>query len=170
MKSQMLFYSMYIGVGVAGIVASLVVFLILYCRLSNHFREVRHLWKRTLYLLAFKFVHILTILGSFACRIYTLKTQRHQTYGLWLFFALALPLGVLVFPLGHLLCFHDLAPIVRTIKKVAYKTCGHNVSQNSTESLSLTSTLSATAPRSNCITQPSYTYFVVPHPSEGVYI
>ena len=167
MKSQMTFYGMYIGVGVAGIVASLVVFLILYCRLSNHFREVRHLWKHTLYLLAFKFLHILTILCSFACRIYTLKTRRHQMYGLWLLHALAVPLGVLVFPLGYLLCFHDLAPIMYIVKNIACRGCKRNVSQNSTESQRLTSTLPATVPRSSRITQPSYTFFVVPHPSEN---
>ena len=167
MTLQMLLCGMYIGVGVVGIVASLLVFLILYCRLTNHFREVRYLWMRTLYLLAFKFVHILITLGSFACHIYMLNAHCHQMYGLWLLHELAVPLGVLVFPLGYLLCFHDLAPIVHIVKEVACKGCKQNASQNSTESQRLTSTLPATVPGSNRITQPSYTFFVVPHPSES---
>ena len=165
MMIQMTFYSMYMFLGVAQIIASLVL-LIVYCKLANHFKETRTLLKRTLYVLLFKFVHILLILCSVVCRIYTLKTRRHQLYGLWLLHALSVPLGVLVFPLGYFLCFYPVGTIAQTMyKKIARNWFKQSMSQNSDEEQSLT--FGATAPRSNRITQPSYTFFVVPHPSEG---
>ena len=160
---QMAFYSMYMALGVAGIVASLV-FLVVYLRLSSAFKEVRHLLRRTLYARAFKFAHILLIMCSVACRIYTLKTRRHQLYGLWLTHALSVPIGVLVFPLGYFLCFHPVGKIAQIIyKKMARKCCKHKVRFNTVEVQNVTT--HATAPKSNRITQPSYTFFDVPHPS-----
>ena len=161
---QMTFYGMYMFLGVAGIVASLV-FLIVYCKLANHFKEVRYLLKRTLYVLLFKFVHILLILCSVACRIYTLKTRRHQIYGLWLLHALSVPLGVLVFPLGYFLCFNPVGAIVQTVyKKIARKWVKRYLLLNPTEEQSLT--FRATAQTSDRMSQPSYTSYEVPHPSE----
>ena len=124
---QMAFYSMYMALGVAGIVASLI-FSVVYLRLSTAFKEVRHLLKRTLYVLLFKFVHILLIMCSVACRIYTLKTRRHQLYGLWLTHALSVPIGVLVFPLGYFLCFHPVGKIAQIVyKTMVRKCCKHKV-------------------------------------------
>ena len=162
--AQMAFYAMYMTLGVAGIVASLI-FSAVYFKLSSSFREVRHLLKRTLYLLAFDFIHILTILGSFACRIYTLKTCRHQLYGLWLTHALSYPIGVLVFPVGYFLCFHPVGKIAQNVyKKMAIKCCRYSKSFNHVEVPSITGIRRATAPRSDRLSQPSITFFVVPHP------
>ena len=163
--TQMTFYGMYMTLGVAGIVASLI-FSVVYFKLASSFREVRHLLKRTLYLLAFKFVHILMILCSVTCRLYTLESRRHQLYGLWLTHALSFPIGVLVFPLGYFLCFHPVGKIARKVyKKVVVKCCRHtdNTSLNRAEVPSITGIYRATAPRSNRISQPSHTFFAVPH-------
>ena len=158
---QMAFYGMYMSLGVAGIAASLI-FLIVYFKIANTFRDIRCLLKRTLFVLVFKFVHILLIMCSVACRLYTLQTGRHQLYGLWLTHALSVPIGVLVFPIGYLLCFHPVGKIAQIIyKKFAHKFCKHKMLLNPDEGQSMT--LQATAPTSNRISQPSYTFFFVPH-------
>ena len=159
---QMGFYGMYMALGVAGIAAT-VIFLLVYCKLSTSFREVRILLKRTLYVLVFKFFHILMIMCSAACRLYTLKSRQHERYGLWLLHALAVPLGVLVFPLGYFLCFHPVGTITRIIyRNIIHKCCKHMPSLNYDGEQSMT-LLRATAPASNRISQPSSTFFFVPH-------
>ena len=92
----MTFYDMYMALGVAGIVASLI-FSVVYFKLSTSFKEVRHLLKQTLCVLVCKFFHILMIMCSVACRIYTLLMQRHERYGLWLLHGMhsLCPLGCL---------------------------------------------------------------------------
>ena len=162
-SAQIAFYSMYMTLGVAGIVASLI-FLVVYFKLANSFKEVRYLLKRTLCVLGFKFIHILLILCSVACRGYTLQSQRHAWYGLWLAHALAFPVGALVFPLGYFLCFHHVGQIVRKgFKKLACKCLKHDTSLNRVAVPSITAARWTTMPRSECITQPSDTYFIVPH-------
>jgi len=162
-SAQMAFYGMYMTLGVAGIVASLI-FLVLYFKLANTFKEVRHLLKRTLCVLGFKFIHILLILCSVACRVHTLRSKRHEWYGLWLAHALAFPVGVLVFPIGYLLCFHHVGQIVwKGFKRLARKCLKHDTSLNRVAVPSITAARWTTMPRSECITQPSDTYFAVPH-------
>ena len=162
-SAQMTFYGMYMTLGVAGIIASLI-FLIVYFKLANTFKEVRHLLKRTLYVLGFKFIHILMILCSVACRVYTLQSRRHERYGLWLTHALAFPIGVLVFPLGYFLCFHHVGQIIhKGFKKLVLKYRKHNTSFNRVAVPSITAARWATMPKSDRITQPSDTYFDVPH-------
>ena len=162
-SAQMAFYGMYMTLGVAGIVTSLI-FWVVYFRLANSFKEVRHLLKRTLYVLGFKFIHILMILCSVACRVYTLQSRRHEHYGLWLAHALAFPVGMLVFPLGYFLCFHHVGQIVQEgFKKLTHKCRRKNTSLNQVAVPSITAAGCTTMPRSDRITQPSDTYFDVPH-------
>jgi hypothetical protein len=84
--------------------------------------------------------------------------------------ALAVPLGVLVFPLGYFLCFHPVGTITQNVyRNIIRKCCRHMSSLNYNREQSVT-LLRATAPVSNRISQPSFTYFFVPHsdqPSEG---
>jgi uncharacterized membrane protein YagU involved in acid resistance len=162
-STQMTFYGMYMTLGVAGIIASLI-FLVVYFKLANAFKEVRRLLKRTLYVLGFKFIHILLILCSVACRIYTLQSHRHERYGLWLAHALAFPIGVLVFPLGYFLCFHHVGQVVqRGFKKLVRKCRKRKVSLDRVAAPSITAARWATMPGSERITQPSTTYFDVQH-------
>lgn len=160
--TQMAFYSMYMALGFAGILASLV-FSVVYCQLATSFRDVRQLLKRTLCVLVFKFVHILLILCSVACRLYTLQSRRHQLYGLWLTHALSVPIGVLLFPTGYLLCFHPVGTIVQKLYKMACKCCNH---KRTLIEVQIVTGQQATVPKSTRITQPSNTFFVVPHPSD----
>ena len=162
-SAQMTFYGMYMTLGVAGIIASLI-FLVVYFKLANAIKEVRRLLKRTLYVLGFKFIHILMILCSVACRIYTLQSRRHERYGLWLAHALAFPIGVLVFPLGYFLCFHHVGQVIRKgFKKVLLKCRKRKTSFDHVGVPSITAAHWATTPRSERITQPSHTYFDVQH-------
>ena len=108
---------------------------------------------------------------SVACRLYTLRARRHERYGLWLLHAIAVPLGVLVFPLGYFLCFHPVGgSLVQFVyRNIIKRCCGHMTSLNFDGEPSMT-LLRATAPMSNRISQPSTTFFYVPHsdqPSEG---
>ena len=161
---QLAFYGMYMALGVAGIIACLI-FSVVYFKLSSSFKEVRYLLKRTLCVLVFKFVHILMIACSVTCRVYTLWTQRHEQYVLWFLHALAVPLGVLVFPLGYFLCFHPLGKIAQIIyKKVAHKCCKHKITFVQNEDRSMT--LQSTAPKSNRVSQPSHTFFFASHPDD----
>ena len=162
-STQITFYGMYMTLGITGTVASLI-FSVVYFKLASSFREARHLLKQTLYLLGFKFIHILMILGSIICRVYTLQSRRHQLYSLWLIHALSCPVGVLVFPLGYFLCFHQVGKIAQeAYKKIFFKCCQLSTSLNYVEVPSVTGIRQASAPRSDRISQPSHTYFVEPH-------
>ena len=71
-----------------------------------------------------------------------------------------------MFPLGYFLCFHLVGKIAQIVyKKMVQKCCKRKVRFNPVEAQNVTT--HATAPKSNRITQPSYTFFVVPHPSEA---
>ena len=166
LSMQMAFYGLYMTLGVAGVIASLI-FLVVYFKLAISFKEVRRLLKRTLYVLGFKFIHILLILCSVSCRVYTLRSRRQQLYGLWLTHALAFPIGVLVFPLGYFLCFHPIGQIIHKFFKKMVRKCRrsrHNTSLNRAEVVaSITIARRASVPKSDRISQPSYTYFDIPH-------
>ena len=165
-STQMAFYGMYMTLGLAGIIASLI-FLVVYFKLANSFKEVRSLLKRTLYVLGFKFIHILMILCSVACRVYTLRSRRQQSYVLWLTHALVFPIGVLLFPVGYFLCFHPIGQVICNFcKKMAlkFRRPRRNMSLNRVEVLpSITIARRASMPKSDRISQPSYTFFDIPH-------
>lgn len=158
---QMVFLGMNVAVGIVGIAAS-VTFIIVYFKLASSYREARHLLKKTLYVMVFQCIHILICMCSLGVRLYTLLSRRHQLYGLWLTHAFTIPTGTLIFPLGFLLGFYP----VRKIMQSAYeriKCCKKKKNVNV-----LNITIHATAPKSNYITQPSSTFFNVPHPESDV--
>ena len=156
---QMAFYSLYVSVGVVGMAASLV-FAIIYFKMS---KEARHLLKKTLYVMIFQFIHILVIMCNLSLRLYTLISRRDQLYGLWSAHAFTIPIGVLVFPLGYLICFYPVVKVVLAVCKRISRVCFKpRVSSRQTEVPNLTKL--ATAPGSDRVSQPSDTFFVVPHP------
>ena len=103
---------------------------------------------------------------NLSVRLYTLLTHSHQNYGLWMAQAFTAPVGALMFPLGYWLFFYpvksDLLNIIRRITKCCR--CRSSSSLWQVESLNVTKF--ATAPRSDRVTQPSYTYYVVSHPND----
>ena len=157
--TQMAFYSLYVSVGVVGMAASLV-FAVIYFKMS---KEARHLLKKTLYVMIFQFIHILVIMCNLSLRLYTLISRRDQLYGLWSAHAFTIPIGVLVFPLGYLLCFYPVIKVVLTAcKRICHACFKPRVSSRQKEIPNLTKL--ATAPNSDRVSQPSDTFFVVPHP------
>ena len=157
--TQMIFFSMYMAVGVVGIAASLI-FSIVYVKLSTSLREARQLLKRTLYVMVFQFIYILIIMCNLGLRLYTLLSRRHQLYGLWLAHAFTIPVGMLISgPLIYLVCFYPVKMKITQIAELVLKCFKHKTSE---ENQNLTR--NASAPKSNRITHPSYTYFIVPHP------
>ena len=159
--TQMAFYSLYVSVGVVGMAASLV-FTILYFKMS---KEARHLLKKTLYVMIFQFIHILVIMCNLSLRLYTLISQRDQLYGLWSAHAFTIPIGVLVFPLGYLLCFYPVIKVILAFFKRIGRMC-FKPRMSSRQMDVPTFTKLTTAPRSDRVSQPSDTFFVVPHPDE----
>ena len=162
--TQMVFYGMYVSVGVVGIAASFV-FSLIYFRIASSFRNARYLLKQTFYVMLFQIVHILIIMCNLTLRIYTLLSRRHQLYGFWMAHAFTIPFGVLVFPLGYLLCFYPVKQVLlKPFRKITAKCCKRRMSAHQVEVPSITR--HTTAPRSDRVSQPSDTFFVVPHPDD----
>ena len=157
--AQMAFYGLYMSVGIAGMAASLI-FVVIYFKLS---KESRHHLRKTLYIMIFQFVHILLIMYNLSVRVYTFISRR-QLYGLWLAHAFIVPIGMLVFPLGYWICFYPVNKAALIVYKKINMCLKQNVSVNQAEALDLTKY--ATAPKSDRVTQPSFTYFVASHPDD----
>ena len=161
--TQVAFYSLYVSVGVIGMAASLV-FAVIYLKMS---KEARHLLKKTLYLMIFQFIHILVIMCNFSLRLYTLISRRHQLYGLWSAHAFTIPIGVIVFLLGYLLCFYPVKKVFFTFCKRMAQACSKSkITVKQVEVPSVTKV--ATAPKSDRVSQPSDTFFIVPHPDSVI--
>ena len=160
---QMVFYGMYLTVGIVGIAASLV-FTFVYCNIASSFRKVRFLLKRTLYVMLFQIFHIVIISFNLSVRAYTLHSRHDKVYGIWLADAFTIPIGVIIFPLGYVLCFYPVKDILlRVFNSFAHRCRLRNYDNNM---LQQRITKNATAPESDRITQPSNTFFVVPHPDD----
>lgn len=165
--TQMVFFSMYMAVGVAGIVVSLV-FSFIYFKIATSYRNARILLKQTLYVMIFQIIHILVIMCNLTLRVYTLLSRRHQLYGLWLAHAFTIPIGLLVFPLGYLLCFYPVKAIMlKCYRRITHRCNCYTHKTESAKRVEVQSvTKHATAPRSDRISQPSHTFFNIPHPDE----
>ena len=157
--TQMAFYGLYVSVGIVGMAASLV-FVIVYFKLS---KESRHHLKKALYVIIFQFIHILLIMYNLSVRIYTFISQR-QLYGLWSAHAFIIPIGILVFPLGYLICFHSVNKAVLVVYKRIINACPKQSVSVTPEAGVPDLTKYATVPKSDRTSQPSYTYFVASHP------
>ena len=142
--------------------AASLVFTVLYFKMS---KEARHLLKKTLYVMIFQFIHILVIMCNLSLRLYTLISQRDQLYGLWSAHAFTIPIGVLVFPLGYLLCFYPVIKVMLAFFKRIGRMC-FKPRISSRQMDVPTFTKLTTAPRSDRVSQPSNTFFVIPHPDE----
>ena len=151
--TQMVFYSLYMLVGIVGIAASLV-FAVFYCKIP---KESRKLLKETLHVLIFRFIHIIIIMHNLSVWLYTPISRCHQHYGLWSADAVTLPIGVLVFPFGYLLCFYP-------VKKMYCKLLPFLKLKQQVQRVPIETAL-ATAPKSDCVSLSSNT-FIVPHPDE----
>ena len=156
----MVFYGMYLTVGIVGIAASLV-FTFIYCNIASSFRKVRFFLKRTLYVISFQIFHIVIISFNLSVRAYTLHSRHDKVYGIWLVDAFTIPIGVIIVPLGYVLCFYPVEDILlRGFNSIAHKCCLRNYDNVIQQRI----TKNATAPESDRITQPSCALFVVLYP------
>lgn len=88
--TQMVFYTLYMLVGIVGMATSFV-FVVIYCKLP---KESCKYLKKTLYVLVFQFIHIIIIMHNLSVRLYTLISRRHQHYGPWSVDAFTLPISI----------------------------------------------------------------------------
>ena len=157
--TQMSFFGLYVSVGIVGMAASLV-FAVTYFKMS---KEARHLLKKTLYIMIFQFIHILVIMYNLSVRLYTLISRHQKLNALWSADALTIPIGFLVFPLGYFLCFYPVNKVVLTVcRRINHACFKRRVSNKQAEIPSVTKLV--TAPKSIRVSQPSDTFFIVPHP------
>ena len=163
--TEVVFLCMYMAVGIVGMTVS-IVFMMVYFKLANRYTKAQCLLKQTLYIMIFQLFQILSVSYTLALRLYTLLTQQYQGYGLWIITALNSPIGALILPLGYLLCFYSIRKTVLMAgKRVTQTLCfkqKNNASVNEQGSVILSRY--TTAPVSDRISQPSYTYFDVEHP------
>ena len=165
--TQVAFFGVYMAVCVVGIAASLV-FSVIYFKIATSCRNARILLNQTFYVMIFQIIHILIIICNLSLRVYTLLSRRQQLYGLWCVHAFTTPFRLLVFPLGYFMCFYPIKSIVLTVfKRIVDKCNCYKRKPSSTRQVEVQSvTKHATAPRSDRTSQPSDTYFVIPHPDE----
>jgi hypothetical protein len=161
--TQMTFYGLYASVGIAGMAASLI-FVVVYFRLS---KESRHHLRKTLFVTIFQFVHILLIMYNLSVRVYTYISRRH-VYGLWSAHAFIKPIGILVFPIGYLICFYPINKAALTVYKRIIIACSKQNVSTGKQAEAPDLTKYGTAPGSDRVSQPSFTYFVGSHPDSDL--
>ena len=172
---QTVVFSLYIAVDVVGISASFVLFII-YFKISYSVKDARSLLKQIFYVMLFQIIHILILTYNISVRVYTLSSQRQQLlellYGFWVVDVFTIPIGIVIFPFGYLiLTFYPVKQsVVNILKKIAGKCCKYKKSsQHSQHQSDMHQSYSiATAPESDRVSQPSYTFFDVPHPDESL--
>ena len=170
MDLQMVFYSLYIAINAVGISASFVLSVI-YFKISSSVKDARSLLKQTFYVMILQIIHILILMCDFAIRAYTLFSQHQQLYSFWALDTFTIPIALMVLPFGYLIIFYPVKKsVVNILKKIAGKCCTHKKSsQYSQHQSDMHQSYSiATAPESDRVSQPSYTFFDVPHPDESL--
>ena len=168
-RDQMIYYGLYEILGFTGIIAQ-IVFAVVYCRLASSLKEARYLLRQTLIVMVFQFAYTLSITYQLSVRLYTGLSKVQSHYSLWLAFSVISPIRQLLFPLGCFLCFYPVKDmLLKYFRKVQRCCCNHSNQQSSSygEVENPYFTGHATTPESTRISQPSSTFFVVPHPNES---
>ena len=165
-RDQIIYYGLYEILGFTGIIAH-VVFAVVYCRLASTLKEARYLLRQTLIVMVFQFAYTITITFQLGVRLYTGLSQLQSPYTLWLTFTAVSPIRQLLFPVGCIICFYPFKDMLlecfRKVQRCCYK--GQRSSYVEIESPYFTE--HATVPQSTRISQPSNTFFSVPHPDDS---
>ena len=170
-RDQMIYYGLYEMLGVSGFV-TYVILSIVYCRLAPSLKEARYLLRQTLIVLIFQFAYTLAVTFQLGVRLYTGLSGHHidseNSYSLWLTFSFVSPIRELLFPIGCFICFYPVKAVVMDIFWKIWKCCFklRNSSYVEIENPDITRPRHATVPESTRISQPSSTFFVVPHPDD----
>ena len=167
---QMIYYGLYELLGIIGVVVQ-IIFAVVYCRLSSSMKEARYLLRQTLIVMIFKFVYTLTITFQLGVRLYTGLSKHQSYYAMWMTFSFVSPFRQLLFPVGCLVCFYPVKVMfMDSLCRKMWRTCCNRISSSNSSSYevvgnpNVTFARRATVPESTRISQPSYTYFIVPHP------
>ena len=168
-RDQMIYYGMYEILGISGIIVQ-VIFAVVYCKLASSMKEARYLLRQTLIVMVFQLLYTLTITFQLCVRLYSSLSQQQTHYALWLTFSIVSPFRQLLFPFGCLVCFYPVkAMFIKFFTQKACKCCCNESRSRSYEDVGNLVTRRATNPESTRISQPSHTFFIVPHPSYSTY-
>ena len=165
-RDQMIYYGLYEILGFTGIIAH-VVFAIVYCKLASSLREARYLLRQTLIVMVFQFAYTLSITYQLGVRLYTGLSKIQSHYSLWLAFSVVSPIRQLLFPIGCFFCFYPVKDMLLEYYRKVQRCCHKQQSSSYGEIENPYFTGHATTPESTRISQPSSTFFVVPHPNES---
>ena len=168
-RDQMIYYGLYEILGFTGIIAH-IVFAIVYCRLASSLKEARYLLQRTLIVMMFQFAYTITITFQLGVRLYTGLSKLQSPYALWLTFSAISPIRQLLFPIGCIICFYSLKTILLECFRKMQRCCCKRQRGIYIEVDNPNFMERATIPQSTRISQPSSTFFIVPHPDESVII
>ena len=167
-RDQMIYYGLYEILGFTGIIAH-IVFAIVYCRLASSLKEARYLLRQTLIVMVFQFAYTLSITYQLGVRLYTGLSKVQNHYSLWLAFSVISPIRQLLFPFGCFLCFYPVKDMLlehfRKVQRCCCCCCKQESNYSEIENPYFTG--HATTPESTRISQPSDTFFIVPHPNDS---
>ncbi len=166
-RDQMIYYGLYEILGFTGIIAH-IVFAVVYCRLASSLKEARYLLRQTLIVMVFQFAYTITITFQLGVRLYTGLSKLQSPYALWLTFSVVSPIRQLLFPIGCFICFYSLKTILlECFRKIQRFCCRGQSSSLYVEVDNPHFIERATVPQSTRISQPSNTFFSVPHPDKS---
>lgn len=165
-RDQMIYYGLYEILGFTGIIAQ-IVFAIVYCRLASSWKEARYLLRQTLIVMVFQFAYTITITFQLGVRLYTGLSKLQSPYALWLTFTAVSPIRQLLFPIGCIICFYPLKTMLLECFRKMQRCCCKRQSSSYVEVDDPHFMEHPTVPQSTRISQPSSTFFNVPHPDES---
>ena len=163
-RDQMIYYSMFEVLGITGITVQML-FAVIYCRLASSM-EARYLLQRTLIVMFFQFIYTLTITIQLCVRLYSGVSKQQSGYGLWQAFSFVSPLRQLLFPVGCLVCLYPVKDMFVECFTRRVQICCCEQSTRRIENVRSPITQQATCPESTRVSQPSHTFFIVPHPDK----
>ena len=166
-RDQMIYYGLFEMLGWGGVVVHLT-FAVVYCRLASSMKEARYLLRQTLIVMIFQFVYTLSITFQLSVRLYTGLKHHQSHHAIWITFAAISPFRQLLFPIGCLVCFYPVkAMVVDSCCRKLKKCCHRQMSSSYEDFENPYFTGRASAPEASRISQPSHTFFIVPHPDES---
>ena len=166
-RDQMIYYGLYEILGFTGIIAQ-IVFAVIYCRLASSLKEARYLLRQTLIVMVFQFAYTITITFQLGVRLYTGLSKLQSPYAMWLTFTAVSPIRQLLFPIGCIICFYPLKNmLLEDFRKMQRCCCCRGQSSSYIEIDDPHFLEHVTVPQSTRISQPSSTFFSVPHPDNS---
>ena len=167
-------YIFYETGGIAGVIFTIAI-AIVYWRLPSTLYEARLLLKKTFFILLCLLLSVLIVMIAFINGMHVARTGQYQHLAGWLTIASLYPISLLLFPFGFLICFYsgkmfNRSSVKHTISKWLCS-CTKCKSKQKKRRVRIQapiveSTQAPTIPASTRVSQPSSTFFKVPHTNE----